>query len=131
MLVSSYVKTIVSILAATVAVLGAALTDGEISAIEWINIGIAFVTALGVYQFANEGEGFSRYKKGIVAFAGAALAALLTLAGSAEVFNFIDVTSADWITVALAGLGAIGVTTLPNKATPANTVTRAASDTAV
>ena len=41
-------------LAAALASLGAALGDGDIHSTEWIQIALAFLAALGVYQIANK-----------------------------------------------------------------------------
>lgn len=46
-------KFCVALLAA-LAILATALSDGTINPSEWIQIGVAFVGAAGVYQFKNE-----------------------------------------------------------------------------
>lgn len=107
MRISTYAKAIVYIITAGLVVLGAALTDDVVSTSEWLNIGIAGVTAVGVYLVPNLGTGVQHYAKGIVAFVGAALAALAS-------FLSDGVTSAEWVLVALAALGAIGVVIVPN-----------------
>ena len=106
--VTTYTKAIVAIAAAALVVLGAALTDNEVTTVELVNIAIAIVTAIGVYLVPNLDDGPRRYAKAIVAFLGAALAALLTVLTD-------GVTASEWITVVLAALGAIGVTILPNR----------------
>ncbi len=47
-----YTKFIVA-LAAALGVLAAALADGAVSPTEWVQIALAFVGALGVYQLPN------------------------------------------------------------------------------
>lgn len=47
-------KFLVAILAA-LAIFATALVDGTITPSEWIQVGIAFVGALGVYQVKNTG----------------------------------------------------------------------------
>jgi hypothetical protein len=107
-----YAKTITTIIAAGLGILVAALSDDVVSAVEFVNIVIAIVTAVGVYLVPNLPEGPARYLKTIVAFAGAALATLALILG--ESLGFGDVTSADWLTVLLAGLTVIGVYVIPN-----------------
>lgn len=104
---AGYTKAIVAIIAAVLVVLGAALTDQAVTQIELVQIGIAFVTAVGVYLVPNLTAGPARYAKSAVGFAGAGLAVLVTVLAD-------GVTYSEWITVVLAGLGAVGVTVLPN-----------------
>jgi hypothetical protein len=106
--ITRYTKAIVSILAAALVVLGAALTDNDVSTLELTNIGIAVVTAIGVYLVPNLPTGARRYAKGVVAFVGAGLAAVVTVLAE-------GVTPSEWILVILAALGAIGVVVLPNQ----------------
>lgn len=50
---SPYFKSIAAALGAAGIAVQAALTDGEITTAEWLTIGIAVLTALGVYQVEN------------------------------------------------------------------------------
>lgn len=50
---SPYRKSIAAALGAAAMALQAALTDGRIESVEWWAIGIAVLTALGVYQVEN------------------------------------------------------------------------------
>lgn len=109
-MLTRYTKAIVSILAAALVVIGAALTDNVVSQLELVNIAIATLTAVGVFLIPNLDEGPRRYAKAAVAFLGAALTALVTVLSD-------GVTPSEWIVVALAALGAIGVTVLPNSTT--------------
>lgn len=114
MLVSNYTKAIVSVIAAGIAVLIPTLGDNTVDAAELVNVIIAIVTAVGVYVVPYlKSDGSKSVAKTIVAFAGAALVALVNIFGGA-VFHWGDVTLADWLSVLLAGLGAIGVYILPN-----------------
>jgi hypothetical protein len=114
--IGAYAKSIVSILAAALAILATALTDGVVTSAEYVNIGIATITAVGVFLMPNLPDRHRGYTKALVAFGGAALAALLTALGAN--YGFLDVNPSDWITVLLAGLGAIGITILPNSPEP-------------
>lgn len=110
--IGSYAKSIVMIIAAGVAILTAALSDNVVTATESVNIGIAVVTAVGVYLVPNLPEGPARYGKSFVALGGAALTALVAILGGT--LGFADVTTSDWLSVALAGLAAIGLYIIPN-----------------
>ena len=48
-----YTKFLIA-LGAALAILGSALSDGAVTAQEWVNIAIAFLGSLGVYQFPNK-----------------------------------------------------------------------------
>lgn len=50
---SPYFKSIAAALGAAVIAVQAALTDGEITSAEWLTIGIAVLTTLGVFQVEN------------------------------------------------------------------------------
>jgi hypothetical protein len=121
MKVSEYAKSIVMVLAAGLGIFTAAISDGVVSPVEWVNIGISLVAAVGVYLIPNLSSGAAAYAKSIVAFGGAALAALALIV--ANVANFGVVTPSDWLGVVLAGLGAIGLYIVPNSkaVTPATT----------
>lgn len=49
-----YSKSIMAALGALVLALQTAYTDGEITTAEWVAIGIAVLTALGVFQVENK-----------------------------------------------------------------------------
>lgn len=61
---TQYSKSIVSIVAATLAVLGAAVTDGLITPVDAVSIAIAVVTAVAVYLVPNLDTGAPTYAKG-------------------------------------------------------------------
>lgn len=113
--VSQYTKSIVTIIAAGLGILTAALTDGVVTPLEYVNIVIAIVTAFGVYGVQNLPEGAKKYAKTAVAFGGAVLMALAVVV--ADVTNFSELGTSAWLNVLLAGLAAIGVYVLPNVAT--------------
>jgi len=107
-----YAKAIGQILAAALVILVAALSDGTISPVEFVNIMIAIVTAAGVYLVPNLDSGIAKYAKAIVSLVGAALAALVLILSPG--IGFDQVTLADWLTVLLAALAAIGIGIVPN-----------------
>jgi hypothetical protein len=78
--------------------------DGRVEADEWVQIAIAFTAAVGVYLVPMT----SRYKwsKTAVAFVLAVLQALATVLLSGWETN-------DWITLVIAGFGALGVLVAP------------------
>lgn len=117
-----YAKSIVTIIAAGLGILVAALADNFVSSLEYVNIGIALVTAIGVYLIPNLPAGPAKVGKTFVAAAGAGLAALATIL--ATTLDFSVVTSSDWLSVLLAAGAAIGVYIVPNepKAIEANKV---------
>ena len=49
-----YARKFLVALAAALAILGVALVDTVVSPVEWVQIAIAFLAALGVYQVPNE-----------------------------------------------------------------------------
>ena len=101
-----YTKGIAAVVAAILVALGAALSgNNHIDPVEWVNVAIAGIGAVGVWVAANVNG--APYVKGVLAFLTAALVALQ----SAIVGG---VTYTEWIQIALAALGAIGVVALKN-----------------
>lgn len=111
--IGHYAKSIVLVVAAVIAVLASAVSDNTVTAIEYVNIAIAGVTAVAAYFVPNLKEGAAKYAKFFVAAGGAALAALATTV--ATVTDFGDITSSQWLLVLLAGLGAVGLYIVPNE----------------
>lgn len=108
--VSKYTKAIVSIIAAVAIALSTALSDNALGSVEIVTVALAFITAVSVYLVPNLDGSVSRYAKGIVAFAGAALTTLSTI-----LIDVGTVSTTDILTIIITGLGAIGVVALPNK----------------
>ncbi len=108
MLVTNYSKSILAIVAAGIAVVVAALSDGTVTPSEMVNVAIAMVTAVGVYLVPNLPSGPAKYFKTGVAILGAALAALVS-------FITDGVSLSEWLQIALAALAAIGVYVVPNE----------------
>lgn len=107
-----YSKSLVTIVAAGVGILAAAMSDGAVSATEYVNIALAIVTAIGVYLIPNLPAGPAKVGKTLVALAGASLGALVViLAGT---LGFAEVDASSWLGVILAGLTAVGVYIIPN-----------------
>jgi hypothetical protein len=101
-----YAKFIAIVIATVISGIVAALAgDSIISPTEWVNIAILGVGALGVFAAPNVPG--SAYTKSILAV----LAAVLTVLASAIVGG---ITTTEWLQIALAGLGALGVYAIPN-----------------
>lgn len=98
----------IAIVAATVlsAVLTALTGDSVISPVEWVNIAIIGVGALGVFAAPNVPG--AAYTKSILAV----LTAVLTVLTSAITGG---ISSSEFIQIAIAALGALGVYALPNE----------------
>lgn len=111
-MLAQYAKAIASIIAAALAVLVTAVTDGVLTPLETATLAVAVVTAIGVYLIPNLDAGAQRYAKGITAFTGAGLAALVVILSGA--LGWADVSLSDWLTVILAALGGVGVVVVPN-----------------
>lgn len=100
-------KTIVQILAAGVSAAIVALTgDNAFSAVELINIAIALVGAVGVYYVPNAPSG--PVAKAVVA----TLMAVLTLAVELIAGGM---TLSEWLQLAIAAVGALGVYGVTNR----------------
>lgn len=101
-----YAKGILAALAAALVAVGAALTgNNHIDPSEWVTVAIAAVGAASVWVAANVNG--ASYVKGAIAFLTAALVVLQT--------SIVDgVTTTEWVQIAIAALGAIGVVTVKN-----------------
>jgi cadmium resistance protein CadD (predicted permease) len=115
MQVGKYTKAIVTILAAGLGIFVFSNSDGVVTPVEYVNIGIALLTAVTTYLIPNLTGAVSKYAKTIVAFGGAALTALAILVAHSA--DWSGVSSNDWLGILLAGLAAIGVYILPNVTT--------------
>lgn len=114
--ISAYAKSIVMVIAAGLTVLVASISDGKITPVEYINIAIAIVTAVGVYFFKNSETGIGSRTKAIIAVVGAALAAAATAISGATGWG--DVTASTWIAVLIAILGVVITAIVPNTPIP-------------
>lgn len=105
---AKYAKAIIAIITAVLTVLTTALLDSRLDSTDLVNVGIAFLTAFGVYALPNFSQSTGAYIKVLVAFAGTALQALLPFLINGEV------TTQQWLLVLLAAIGALGVGVVPN-----------------
>ena len=104
-----YLKAIVAIVTAVLTVFAAATTDGVVSSLEIANVGIAFLTAFGVYAIPNiKDQTVGAWAKAIVAVVGTGLQALVPFLVTG------DLTTSQWLLVLLAALGALTVGIVPN-----------------
>lgn len=116
MKIGSYAKSIVMVIAAGIGILTAALSDGVVSPVEYVTIAISILTAIGAYLIPNMSSGVGAYAKTLVAFGGAAAAALANIVAHAA--SFSEVSQSDWLNVLLAGLAAVGLFIVPNVPKP-------------
>ena len=110
--ISHYAKSVAQIIAAVLTVLVAALTDGQISPAEFINIIVGFAAAVLVFWVPNLASGPARYWKAIIGWISAAGSALVLVLAPGVGFGAVSLS--DWLTVVLAGLGALGIGIIPN-----------------
>lgn len=101
----NYGKAIMAVIAAVLAALAAALSgDNRVDATEWVNVVILAAGAAAVFAAPNVPG--ARYTKVILAV----ITAMAAVAASV-ITDGISLT--DWLQLALAGLGAIGVYSAP------------------
>lgn len=101
-----YTKGIIAALTAALVALGAAYTGNDhIDITEWVNVAIAAVGAFQVWWVANV-NGAPYVKAGIAA----------TTAGLIALQSYIvgGITTSDWVQIALAVVGALGVVAFKN-----------------
>jgi 2-keto-3-deoxy-6-phosphogluconate aldolase len=105
--IKPYWKAAVAVLIALLSALQAALLGDEvISNTEWVNVAIAGTTAASVFAAPNVPG--ARYTKAILA----ALGAVLVVLTSAIIGG---ISTSEWIQIALAAFGTVGVLSVPNK----------------
>lgn len=103
---SKYNKMFAIIVATVLSGILAALTgDNAISPTEWVNVAILAVGAAGVFAAPNVPG--ATYTKSVLAV----LAAVLAVLVSAIVGG---ISTTEWIQIAMAALGALGVYAVPN-----------------
>jgi len=102
---SIYAKSIAAVIVTVLsAILAATMGNGVIDATEWVNVAIAGVMACAVFAAPNIPG--SAYTKSIIAV----LLAGLTVMASAIVGG---ITYTEWIQIAVAAAGALGVYAAP------------------
>jgi hypothetical protein len=109
---SRYAKALVAIATAVVALLVTALTDDVVTLVEVLGVGVAGVTAVGVYLVPNLPAGVGRYAKAAVAVVGTGVQAAIPLVTDGTI------TSSGWLLILLAVLGALSVGIVPNQPPP-------------
>ena len=103
---NKYLKFIAQVVATILAAIYPALTDGDFTVFEQINCLIIGLGAVSVLGAGNLPEGVWKYTKFYVSVATAVFVAIAS-------FLSDGVTGAEWIQIALAGLGAAGVIVAP------------------
>lgn len=104
----AYAKSLLAVLVTAITAIVAAMTDGAVSNVEWINVGIAAVGAAAVFAAPNVPG--AKYTKAILAV----LAAVLTFFVTAVTDG---ISTAEWLQVLVIAAGAVGVFAVPNKPT--------------
>lgn len=104
----AYAKSLLAVLVTVISAVVAALTDGAVSNVEWINVAIAGAGAAAVFSAPNIPG--SRYTKAVLAVITAVLTFLVTVITD-------GVSTAEWLQVLVIAAGAIGVYAVPNKST--------------
>lgn len=110
---SNYSKLFAAVVAAGLSALVGYLTDGVITNIEWINVGIAVATAAAVFTAPNVPG--AAYTKSILAVILAVLTFFVTAVTD-------SITTAEWLQVGVIVLGALGVYAVPNTGSRASAV---------
>lgn len=113
MSLSQYAKAAAQVLVTVGAAIAAVYTGGGITTTEWVNVAIIGVGALAV--FAGPNVPGAAYTKAILSALSAGLVVL-----SSAITGGISVP--EWIQVAIAAAGAVGVYALPNTKNPAGVV---------
>lgn len=103
---SQYGKFGAQIAATIIAAIIAALSDDRIDFVEWLNVGVLGLGAVGVLGAGNLPAGVWAYMKSYVAAASAALVLWQSLASG-------GMTAGEWMQLAVAALGAVGVYAIP------------------
>lgn len=103
-----YAKAFAAVIATALsAVLAALLTDNAIDTVEWINVAIAAAGALSVFTAPNVPG--APVTKSALAVITAVLVLAVSLIGDGAL------SLVDWVQLATAALGALGVYAIPNE----------------
>lgn len=102
-----YGKFVAQVVATGLTAIVAALLDNRVDTLEWVNVGIVALGAVGVLGAGNLPTGVWAYTKTIVASATAGLVLLTSLLADG------GMSTAEWLQVLLAVAGAAGVAIVP------------------
>lgn len=106
---NNYLKPLGMVAATILSAVVAALTgDQALSPTEWLNVALVAVGAVGTAVVPELDKGIARYAKPLVAVG----AAVLTLATNL-IIGGVDLS--EWLQLAIAGLGALGISALPGR----------------
>lgn len=113
---TKYLKFAAQVVATALAAVVAGLVDDRLDFTEWLNVGVMALGAVAVLGAGDLPAGVWRYTKPIVAAATAVLVLWQSLASG-------GMTSSEWMQLALAALGAVGVLAAPGpKVSPTGVV---------
>ena len=103
-----YAKFALAVVVTVISGIVAAMTDGHIANVEWVNVAIAGTGAAAV--FAGPNVPGAQFTKAVLAV----LAAVLTFLTSAITDG---ISTAEWLQIAVIAAGAVGVFAVPNSPT--------------
>lgn len=106
----TYAKAVLAVAVTVVSAIVAAMTDGAVTSVEWVNVAIAGVGAAAVFAAPNVPG--ARYTKAILAV----LTAVLTFLTSAITGGIV---LDEWLQIIVIAAGALGVYAVPNGSTTA------------
>ena len=101
-----YTKALAAALATVISGVVGYLTDGQVTTVEWINVALLGAGSLAVFTAPNVPGAV--YTKSILAVITAVLTLLVSLITD-------GITVAEWLQLAVAALGALGVYAVPNR----------------
>lgn len=109
----AYAKALMAVLVTVVSAIVAAMTDGAVTNVEWINVGIAAAGAAAVFSAPNvPGAVFTKAVLAIIT-------AVLTFFVSAVTGG---ISTAEWLQALVVAAGAVGVYAVPNETKRVGTV---------
>lgn len=109
----AYAKALMAVLVTVVSAIVAAMTDGAVTNVEWINVGIAAAGAAAVFSAPNvPGAVFTKAVLAIIT-------AVLTFFVSAVTDG---ISTAEWLQALVVAAGAVGVYAVPNETKRVGTV---------
>ena len=100
-----YAKALAAVVVTVLYAVIAALTDGTISTVEWINVGIAAAGAATVFTAPNIPG--AKYTKAVLAVTTAVLTFFVTAVAD-------GVTTSEWLESLVIAAGALGIFAVPN-----------------
>lgn len=106
-----YAKMLAQVLTTVLVALVPLLAVGPLGTVQWVNVALVAVGAAAVFTGPNvPGAALTKTVLSVLTAVGVVLHEVIVSAGGVLVFG-----PADWIQIALAALGALGVFAIPNR----------------